>query len=103
MEINSILKQLSDLSEHKLDICIHEIACLLKELEELNKRKYTSIRGYNNFLDLIKNVDVTEYSLMYCPHCRKITHITAEGCEGLILFSCDACNEIVDEMFRIMD
>ena len=101
MVMHSILKQLSELPGRKLDLCLHELACLLREIEELTEKKHTIIPGNNNCLDLIRHVDLTEYCMMYCPHCRKIHHVTAEGCEGLVLFSCDNCNGIIIELFKI--
>ena len=100
LEVNSILKTLSQIPENKLDICLHELAHLLIRTEELFENHYTTIPGNDNFLDLVEHLDVAEYSLAYCPSCKKIKHITAEGCKGLVLFSCDTCGEIVLELFR---
>lgn len=79
---------------------IHEITHNLLVLDELIKKKYTIIRGNDNFLDLIKYVDITEYSLAYCPKCKSVQHCTIEGCDGLISFKCDTCNEVIFDAFR---
>jgi len=79
---------------------LHEINHNLHLLDELEKKKYTIIAGNNNVLDLIKYMDVTEYSLAYCPECKDVQQCIIEGCEGLISFKCDNCDEIIFEVFR---
>ena len=79
---------------------IHEITHNLLVLDELKNKKYTTIRGNNSFLDLIKYVDIPEYSLAYCTKCKSVQHCTIEGCDGLISFTCDNCNEVIFDAFR---
>lgn len=79
---------------------IHEITHNLLVLDELKNKKYTIIGGNNSFLDLIKYIDITEYSLAYCPKCKSVHHCTIEGCDGLISFTCDNCNEVIFDAFR---
>ena len=100
VEINSVLKQLTNLPENKRDVCLHEISNLLVHIEELTENHYTIIPGNNNFLDLIRYLDLTEFSQAYCPTCKKLQQITAEGCDEIVLFTCDSCNEIVAELYR---
>ncbi len=93
------LKSIYERQDRNQDICLHEIAHKLKVYEELEINNYTIIQGNNNFLDLIKNVDLTEFCIMYCPFCHKLQHITTEGCAGVLLLICDECNQIVIEIF----
>ncbi len=79
---------------------IHEITHNLLVLDELKNKKYTIIMGNDSFLDLIKYVDITEYSLAYCSKCKSVQHCTIEGCDGLIAFTCDNCNEVIFDAFR---
>ena len=79
---------------------IHEINHNLLVLDELINKKYTVIRGNDNFLDLIKYIDITEYSLAYCPNCKSVQHCTIEGCDGLISFTCDNCKGVTFDAFR---
>ena len=79
---------------------LHEINHNLLVLDELESKKYTIIKGNDSFLDLIKYIDITEYSLAYCPKCKRVQHCTIEGCEGLISFTCDNCNEAIFDAFR---
>ncbi|MCG3258035.1 MAG: hypothetical protein KAU62_18145 [Candidatus Heimdallarchaeota archaeon] len=79
---------------------IHEITHNLLVLDELRNKKYTIIGGNDSFLDLIKYVDITEYSLAYCPKCKSVQHCKIEGCDGLISFTCDNCNEVIFDAFR---
>ena len=62
MYLKSIYKKM----EGNKDICLHEIDHKLKVYEEIEIYKYTKIKGNNNIIDLIKNVDLTELCIMYC-------------------------------------
>ncbi len=79
---------------------LHEINNNLLLFDELEKNKYTTKRGNDHFLDLIKYLDVSEFSSVYCPNCRSIQHFTVEGCDQLISFTCDNCKEVLLDAFR---
>ena len=93
------LKQLCELPNNDKYGYLHEIAHKLKEHEELEENKFTIIPGNDFALDLIKSVDLTEYCIVYCPTCKKLQHVTTEGCKGVLLMICDSCNQIVMELF----
>ena len=93
------LKHILDLPNNDKNGFLHDIAHKLAEYEELERNNFTIIPGNNNALDLIKSVDLTEYCIMYCSTCKKLQHITTEGCSGVLLFICDECNQIVIEIF----
>ena len=94
------LKYLSELPNNDKDGYLHDIAHKLMEYEELELHKFTIILGNNNALELIKQADLTEFCIIYCPTCLKLQHVTTEGCEGVLLLICDECNQIVTEVFR---
>ena len=102
-QIFSSLKQLFELSNNNRNGYLHEIAHKLKEHEELERNKFTILPGNNNALDLVRNVDLTEYCIVYCPTCRKLQHVTTEGCKGVLLLICDECNQIVTELFPMKE
>ncbi len=79
---------------------LHEINHSLLILDQLENKKYTSIKGNDNFLDLIKFVDITEFNLVYCQNCRTVQQCTIEGCDDAIFVTCDNCNQVIFEAFR---
>ena len=79
---------------------LHEINHILLLCDELERNKYTAIKGNNHFLDLIKYLDVTEFSQAFCPNCNGIQPFTVEGCDELITFTCDRCHEVLLDAFR---
>ena len=98
-KLHPLLQHMVETPQDK-DGCIHEINHNLRVLDELEIKKFTTIKGNNNFLDLVKYADLTEYSIMYCPECKRLTHVIIEGCEGALFFKCEDCEEVIIEAFK---
>lgn len=82
------------------DYILLELDRRLKTLDKLEESSYTQDIANNNILDLIKLADLTEFSVLYCPDCKKLQQATAEGCQGIILFICNECDNIITELHR---
>lgn len=82
------------------DELLLELDSKLKCLDRLNDLSYTKIPGNNNFLDLIKLADLTDFCVLHCPTCKKLQYATAEGCSELIFFVCNECDSIIIDLHR---
>ena len=79
---------------------LHEINHILLLFDELERNKYTVIKGNDHFLDSIKYIDISEFNLVFCPNCNSIQPFTVEGCDELITFTCDKCQEVILDAFK---
>ena len=79
---------------------LHEINHILLLFDELEMNKFTITKGNDHFLDLVKYLDVSEFSLAFCPNCDDIQHFTVEGCDQLITITCDNCHEVLLDAFK---
>jgi hypothetical protein len=87
------------LYEHQDELLL-ELDKRLKILDKLEISAYTEDIANNNYLDLIKLADLTEFSVMYCPECKELQQTRAEGCYGVILLICNECDNIITELHR---
>lgn len=100
-DLQPLLRDLFSSENSQLEDYLHDITHNLHKLEELEQSHFTVVEGNNSNLDIIRYADLTEYSIMYCQTCKKLQHITVEGCEGVLLFVCDECDQIISEVYRV--
>ena len=100
-DLQPLLRNFFSSSDSPLEDYLHDFTNNLHILEELQKKHFTIIEGNDNVLDLIKHADLSEYSMMYCHTCKKLQHVTVQGCEGVLLFLCDECDQIVTEVYKV--
>ncbi|MCE7741209.1 MAG: hypothetical protein GOP50_02010 [Candidatus Heimdallarchaeota archaeon] len=100
-DLQPLLKKFFSSGDGSLEEYLHDFTNNIHILYVLQKQKFTIVEGNNNILDLIKHADLTEYSIMYCQTCKKLQHVTVEGTEGVLLFTCDECNQIVSEVYQV--
>ena len=61
---------------------------------------YTRTPKEKNCLDLVEYVSISMYNQAFCSQCKKIIRFKAEGCEGLIIFTCSRCGAVIVEFYR---
>ncbi|NPD90334.1 MAG: hypothetical protein HGN29_16600 [Asgard group archaeon] len=87
------------LYDHQDELLL-ELDLRLKTLDRLDSLHYTEDIANNNILDLVKLADLTKFSVLHCPTCKKLQQATAEGCSGLIFFICNECDSIIVDLHR---
>jgi hypothetical protein len=99
-DLHPLIQNLFKILYDHQDELLLELDNRLKILDSLDFHHYTEDIANNNVLDLVKLADLTEFSVVYCPECKKLQQATAEGCNGLIFVICNECDSIITTLHK---
>jgi hypothetical protein len=100
-DLQPMLKKFFSSADTPSEDYLHDFTNSMHMVEDLQNKHFTIVEGNDNVLDLIKHADLSEYSLMYCQNCKSLQHTTVQGTDGVLLFICDECDQIITEVYRV--